>query len=32
MLEVIIEYPHEQGLTPKKMKVEELFTQSTLHL
>ncbi|MEK7335557.1 MAG: ABC transporter substrate-binding protein [Candidatus Binatota bacterium] len=32
MLELIIEYSHEQGLTSKKMKVEELFAQSTLDL
>lgn len=32
MLEVIIEYSHEQGLTSKKMKVEELFAESTLDL
>ena len=32
MLELIIEYSHEQGLTSKKMKVEELFAESTLDL
>ncbi len=32
MLELLIEYSHEQGLTSKKMKVEELFAQSTLDL
>ena len=32
MLEVLIEYSHEQGLTSKKMKVEELFAESTLDL
>jgi 4,5-dihydroxyphthalate decarboxylase len=32
MVELIVEYSHEQGLTPKKMKVEELFAESTLHL
>ncbi len=32
MLELIIEYSHEQGLIAKKMKVEELFAQSTLDL
>ncbi len=32
MLEIMIEYSHEQGLTSKKMKVEELFAESTLDL
>ncbi|TAJ82064.1 hypothetical protein EPO44_17595 [bacterium] len=32
MLETLIDYSHEQGLTPKKMKIEELFAESTLHL
>lgn len=32
MLEVLIEYSHEQGLTSRKMKVEELFAESTLDL
>jgi hypothetical protein len=32
MLETIIGYSHEQGLTPRKMKVEELFAESTLDL
>ncbi len=32
MLELLIDYSHEQGLTPKKMKVEELFAESTLSL
>ena len=32
MLETIIDYSHEQGLTPRKMKVEELFAESTLGL
>ena len=32
MLELLIEYSHEQGLTSKKMKVEELFAQSTFDL
>ena len=32
MLEVMIEYSHEQGLTSKKMKFEELFAESTLGL
>ncbi|MBI2360834.1 MAG: hypothetical protein HYV04_18335 [Deltaproteobacteria bacterium] len=32
MLELLIEYSHEQGLTPKKVKVEELFAESTLGL
>jgi 4,5-dihydroxyphthalate decarboxylase len=30
MLETITAYSHEQGLTPRKMKVEELFAESTL--
>ena len=32
MLELIIEYSHEQGLISKKMKIEELFAESTLDL
>jgi 4,5-dihydroxyphthalate decarboxylase len=32
MLETIISYSHEQGLTPRKMNVEELFAESTLEL
>jgi 4,5-dihydroxyphthalate decarboxylase len=32
MLETIIGYSHEQGLTPRKMKAEELFAESTLDL
>ena len=32
MLETIIDYSHEQGLIPKKVKVEELFAESTLDL
>ncbi len=32
MLELLIDYSHEQGLTAKKMKVEELFAESTLDL
>ena len=32
MLETIIGYSHEQGLTPRKMKIEELFAESTLGL
>ena len=32
MLDTIIGYSHEQGLTPRKMKVEELFVESTLDL
>jgi len=32
MLELLIEYSHEQGLTSNKMKVEDLFAQSTLDL
>jgi 4,5-dihydroxyphthalate decarboxylase len=30
MLDTIIGYSHEQGLTPRKMKVEELFAPETL--
>src|SRR5919106_1891694 len=29
MLETIIAYSHEQGLTPRKMKIEELFAENT---
>lgn len=32
MLELLIDYSHEQGLTPAKMKVEELFAENTLDL
>jgi len=32
MLECLINYSHEQGLTRSKMKVEELFAESTLDL
>ena len=32
MLEMLIDFSHEQGLTFKKMKVEELFVESTLDL
>ena len=32
MLDAIIAFSHEQGLTPRKMTVEELFAQSTLDL
>jgi len=32
MLETIINYSHEQGLTPRKMNVEELFAKETLTL
>ena len=32
MLETLIDFSHEQGLTTKKMKVEELFAESTLEL
>jgi 4,5-dihydroxyphthalate decarboxylase len=32
MLETLIDYSHEQGLTPHKMKVEELFAEPTLGL
>jgi len=30
MLETIIDYSHEQGLTPLKLKIEDLFAPSTL--
>ena len=32
MLETLIEYSHEQGLTPQKNKIEDLFAPSTLDL
>jgi 4,5-dihydroxyphthalate decarboxylase len=32
MLDTIIHYSHEQGLTPRKLRVEELFADSTLEL
>jgi 4,5-dihydroxyphthalate decarboxylase len=32
MLATIIEYSHEQGLTPRKMEAGELFAESTLDL
>ena len=32
MLDTIICYSHEQGLTPGKMKIEELFAEQTLDL
>jgi 4,5-dihydroxyphthalate decarboxylase len=32
MIETLIDFSHEQGLTSKKMKVEELFAESTLDL
>jgi 4,5-dihydroxyphthalate decarboxylase len=32
MLETLIDFSHEQGLTAKKMKLEELFAESTLDL
>jgi hypothetical protein len=32
MLETIIAYSHEQGLTPRQMKIEELFAEETLNL
>ena len=32
MLETLIDYSYEQGLTTGKMKVEELFAPSTLDL
>jgi 4,5-dihydroxyphthalate decarboxylase len=32
MLKTIISYSHEQGLTPRKMNIEELFAIETLTL
>jgi 4,5-dihydroxyphthalate decarboxylase len=32
MLDTITGYSHEQGLTPRQMKAEELFAESTLDL
>ena len=32
MLDTITGYSHEQGLTPRKMKAEELFAAETLDL
>jgi 4,5-dihydroxyphthalate decarboxylase len=32
MLETIINFSNEQGLTPRKVKVEELFAKETLDL
>ena len=32
MLETIISYSHEQGLTPRKMNIDELFAKETLAL
>jgi 4,5-dihydroxyphthalate decarboxylase len=32
MLETLIDYSHEQGLIPKKFKIEELFAPSTMDL
>ena len=32
MLQTIIDYSHEQGLTPKKLTIEELFAPSTVDL
>jgi 4,5-dihydroxyphthalate decarboxylase len=32
MIETLIDFSHEQGLTTKKMKAEELFAKSTLEL
>jgi hypothetical protein len=32
MLQTIIEYSHEQGLTPKKSEIEDLFAPSTVDL
>ena len=31
MLETITQYSHEQGLTPRKMAIDELFAESTLN-
>jgi 4,5-dihydroxyphthalate decarboxylase len=30
MLETVVGFSHEQGLTPRKMKIEELFAEETL--
>jgi hypothetical protein len=30
MLELLTDYSHEQGLTTRKMTLEELFAESTL--
>jgi 4,5-dihydroxyphthalate decarboxylase len=32
MLETLVDFSHEQGLTPQKMKIEELFAAETLRL
>jgi 4,5-dihydroxyphthalate decarboxylase len=32
MLETIVEFSHEQGLTPEKLRLEDLFAPSTLEL
>jgi len=32
LLETLVAYSHEQGLTPRKMAIEELFAESTLDL
>jgi 4,5-dihydroxyphthalate decarboxylase len=32
MLETLVSYSHEQGLTPEKAKIEDLFAPSTLDL
>ena len=32
MLQTIIEYSHEQGLTPKRREIEDLFAPSTTDL
>lgn len=32
MLKTLIEYSHEQGLTPEKLRIEDLFAPSTLDL
>ena len=30
MLQTLIDYSHEQGLTPSKLAIDELFAPSTL--
>ena len=32
MLQTIIDFSHEQGLTKQKLKIEELFAPATLEL
>jgi 4,5-dihydroxyphthalate decarboxylase len=32
MLETLIDFSHEQGLTPRKMTIDELFAKETLDL